>query len=120
MFLFCVCSLEPEEGEAQLASLGQAGLSIDPISPDELPAGLRPRADGPLRTLPGLVEGGPDGFFILWPRRTGYSSRRAAFTLAAAKANNIVLQPSISLIHSILSEPFSRLTRARHRKRPTE
>src|SRR3546814_3493384 len=24
MFIFCVCSLEPEEGEAQLASLGQA------------------------------------------------------------------------------------------------
>src|SRR3546814_14781778 len=71
MFIFCGCSLEPEEGEAQLASLGQAGLSIDPISPDELPAGLRPREDGTLRTLPGQVEGGLDGFFIPTMRRQG-------------------------------------------------
>src|SRR3546814_9216717 len=54
-----------------ISSLGQAGLSIDPISPDELPAGLRPREDGTLRTLPGQVEGGLDGFFIARMRRTG-------------------------------------------------
>ena len=70
-FIFCVCSLEPQEGEAQLAPLGQASLSIDPIRPDELPAGLRPREDGTLRTLPGQVEGGLDGFFIARMRRTG-------------------------------------------------
>src|SRR3546814_10136310 len=85
MFIFCVCSLEPEEGEAQLASLGQAGLSIDPISPDELPAGLRPREDGTLRTLPGQVEGGLDGLFIARLPRQGQSCRRADLPRAAPK-----------------------------------
>src|SRR3546814_4358382 len=51
MFIFCVCSLEPEEGEAQLASLGQAGLSIDPISPDELPAGRSEEHTSELQSL---------------------------------------------------------------------
>src|SRR3546814_10451595 len=35
MFLFCVCSLEAGEGAEQLAARGQAGLSIDRISPDQ-------------------------------------------------------------------------------------
>src|SRR3546814_11681398 len=104
MFIFCVCSLEPEEGEAQLASLGQAGLSIDPISPDELPAGLRPREDGTLRTLPGQVEGGLDGYFIARMSRTGYSCRRVALPLAAAKVNAMAMHNSVRISPSILPD----------------
>jgi len=37
-----------------------------PITPDELPAGLTPTAEGWLRTHPGMLadEGGLDGFFV--------------------------------------------------------
>ena len=42
------------------------GLVPDPISAEELPAGLLPSADGALRTDPGMLAeaGGIDGFFI--------------------------------------------------------
>ena len=66
--VYAVCSLEPEEGEAQAAKVG---LTLDPIRADELPAGLLPSADGYLRTDPGMLaaEGGLDGFFIArWTR----------------------------------------------------
>ena len=61
--VYAVCSLEPEEGEAQAAKVK---LTADPIRPGELPAGLEPTADGFLRTNPGLLPqaGGLDGFFI--------------------------------------------------------
>jgi len=61
--VYAVCSLEPEEGEAQAR---QVALPLDPIRSDELPAGLAPSADGWLRTDPGLLAeaGGLDGFFI--------------------------------------------------------
>ena len=61
--IYAVCSLEPEEGEAQAAKVA---LTLDPIRVDELPAGLAPSADGYLRTDPGMLanEGGLDGFFI--------------------------------------------------------
>lgn len=65
--VYCVCSLEPEEGEGQVASvLGRTpGLSLDPIAAGEggAPAGsVRP--DGTLRILPHHAEGGMDGFYI--------------------------------------------------------
>lgn len=67
--VYCVCSLEPEEGEQQLAAFlaGHPDFSIDPVRAAELPAGLRPAADGTLRTTPADLAdaGGIDGFFIV-------------------------------------------------------
>ena len=61
--VYSVCSLESEEGEGQGMP---AGLVPVPIEADELPAGLKPSADGWLRTDPGMLPdaGGLDGFFI--------------------------------------------------------
>ena len=61
--IYAVCSLEPEEGEAQAATVA---LAPDPIRTDELPAGIAPSADGYVRTDPGMLAdaGGLDGFFI--------------------------------------------------------
>lgn len=60
--VYAVCSLEREEGEHQAATVE---LTPDPIRPDELPAPLRPTAEGWLRTDPGMLadRGGIDGFF---------------------------------------------------------
>lgn len=71
--IFATCSLEPEEGERQIERLlGQsAGIALDPIRAEELPAGLAPRPEGWLRTLPGDLPGGIDGFFIARLRRSG-------------------------------------------------
>ncbi|HEX8401782.1 MAG TPA: RsmB/NOP family class I SAM-dependent RNA methyltransferase [Allosphingosinicella sp.] len=65
--VYSVCSLEPEEGE-QVASAFLASrrdFALDPVRPDELPAGMRPN-DGIVRILPGIFadQGGADGFFI--------------------------------------------------------
>ena len=61
--VYAVCSLESAEGEAQADSVG---LTAQPITADELPAGLQPTEDGWLRTDPGMLrdEGGLDGFFV--------------------------------------------------------
>lgn len=69
--IYCVCSLEREEGEAQLAAAESLGLMIDPASPARLPAGVAADDRGCVRTLPGMVEGGLDGFFIARLRRKG-------------------------------------------------
>ncbi len=60
--VFAVCSLEPEEGEAQAARVPLTPL---PVGADEVP-GLAPTAEGWLRTDPGMLaeHGGLDGFFI--------------------------------------------------------
>lgn len=78
--VYCTCSLEPEEGEAQVAAfLGRnPGFARRPIRPDEV-GGLTEllNADGDLRTLPShlagdiaaaggeppAAHGGIDGFF---------------------------------------------------------
>jgi 16S rRNA (cytosine967-C5)-methyltransferase len=68
--VYAVCSLEPQEGEAQLATVP---LALDPIRRDELPAGLAPDANGTLRTDPSILAqaGGMDGFFIArWRARS--------------------------------------------------
>jgi 16S rRNA (cytosine967-C5)-methyltransferase len=67
--VYAVCSLEPEESEAQARTL--AGLTPDPLSADDLPQGLVPTAEGWLRSDPGMLaeEGGIDGFFIARWRR---------------------------------------------------
>jgi 16S rRNA (cytosine967-C5)-methyltransferase len=60
--IYAVCSLEPEEGEAQAA---QVALTPAPIGAAELP-GFMPSPEGWLRTDPGMLpdSGGLDGFFI--------------------------------------------------------
>jgi 16S rRNA (cytosine967-C5)-methyltransferase len=65
--VYCVCSLEPEEGEGQVAAfLGRTpGMTLDPIAAGEggAPApSVRP--DGMLRILPHHLEGGTDGFYV--------------------------------------------------------
>jgi 16S rRNA (cytosine967-C5)-methyltransferase len=65
--VYCVCSLEPEEGEGQVAAfLGRTpGVALDPIAAGEggAPApSVRP--DGTLRILPHHIEGGLDGFYV--------------------------------------------------------
>lgn len=61
--LYCVCSLEREEGEDQrdafLARHADAAVQL----PSMAVPGLA--ADGSLRTHPALVEGGMDGFFAV-------------------------------------------------------
>jgi 16S rRNA (cytosine967-C5)-methyltransferase len=70
--VYCVCSLEPEEGPQQIARLlaGRPGIARNPIAVDE--AGIRSEwltADGDLRTLPCHLSNpeprlsGMDGFY---------------------------------------------------------
>ncbi|OYW45923.1 MAG: SAM-dependent methyltransferase [Sphingomonadales bacterium 32-68-7] len=61
--VYAVCSLEADEGEAQV---GKVELAPDPILPAELPDWLAPTPAGWLRTDPGMLadQGGMDGFFI--------------------------------------------------------
>ena len=61
--VYAVCSLESAEG-AEVAAT--CTLASDPIGPDQLPAGIAPRADGSVVTHPGMLadQGGLDGFFI--------------------------------------------------------
>ena len=65
--VYATCSLEPEEGEAQIESLLARHPHMQPRAIDQasLPAGLLPDAHS-LRILPGLLAdaGGLDGFFI--------------------------------------------------------
>ena len=65
--VYCVCSLEPEEGEGQVAAfLGRTpGVTLDPVVAGECGApAASVRADGTLRILPHHVEGGIDGFYV--------------------------------------------------------
>jgi 16S rRNA (cytosine967-C5)-methyltransferase len=67
VLVYAVCSLEAEEGEEQAAWIdAELGLTPQPITPEELPAGLAPTAEGWLRTHPGMLpdQGGLDGFFV--------------------------------------------------------
>ncbi|WP_439817263.1 RsmB/NOP family class I SAM-dependent RNA methyltransferase [Zavarzinia sp. CC-PAN008] len=67
VLVYCVCSMEPEEGpEVVAGQLARGGCRIDPIRPDEVPGlaeAITP--DGTLRTLPHhwSEQGGMDGFF---------------------------------------------------------
>jgi 16S rRNA (cytosine967-C5)-methyltransferase len=69
VLVYAVCSLQPEEGEQQIARLlaSKANLELAPVRQDELPGiaeAIRP--DGTVRTLPSQwsERGGLDGFFI--------------------------------------------------------
>ncbi|MGV1013539.1 MAG: RsmB/NOP family class I SAM-dependent RNA methyltransferase [Methyloceanibacter sp.] len=70
--VYATCSLEPEEGEAQIAALlaRNETLKLDPIAPDELPgASVWIWPNGCLRTFPYELQldspewSGLDGFF---------------------------------------------------------
>jgi 16S rRNA (cytosine967-C5)-methyltransferase len=73
--VYATCSLEREEGEAQverfLAERPDYRLVAAPA--DLLPAGIEPHSRGWIRTLPGMLadEGGLDGFFIARMDRIG-------------------------------------------------
>ena len=64
--VYCVCSLEPEEGEQQVEGFlkRHPDFRLDPIAPGEggAPAASI-TASGTLRLLPFHLEGGGDGFF---------------------------------------------------------
>jgi len=64
--IYAVCSLQPEEGAARIANVGQLGLRPDSFTLQELATLPEARTpDGFLRTHPGLWAGigGMDGFF---------------------------------------------------------
>ena len=69
--VYAVCSLEPQEGEGVASNFAARGFAIDPIRPEELPAGLASNDHGFLRIAPGSLAqvGGCDGFFIARWRR---------------------------------------------------
>ena len=70
--VYATCSLEPAEGEAQVAALlaARGDYAIDPVRVDELPASIVPDDRGQVRTLPGMiVPDDCDGFFIARLRR---------------------------------------------------
>jgi 16S rRNA (cytosine967-C5)-methyltransferase len=76
VLIYCVCSLEPAEGEDQVAWALDSlpGLELWPVGKDEL-VGLEEAvsANGLVRTHPGLApggrNGGMDGFFVARFRR---------------------------------------------------
>jgi 16S rRNA (cytosine967-C5)-methyltransferase len=71
--VYCVCSLEPEEGEAQVAAFLQRndGFAIEPVAGGEggAPEASR-RPDGTLRILPHHRPGGLDGFYVARLKRS--------------------------------------------------
>jgi 16S rRNA (cytosine967-C5)-methyltransferase len=72
MLVYATCSLEPAEGEEQVAAFlgSHTDYAIEPIRADEMPSGVAPHEQGWVRTLPGMIEpGGCDGFFIARLRR---------------------------------------------------
>ena len=65
--VYCVCSLEPEEGEGQVAAFlaRTPGMNLDSIAAGEggaPTASVKP--DGTLRILPHHLPGGLDGFYV--------------------------------------------------------
>lgn len=76
VLIYCVCSLEPAEGEEQLDWVLNTlpGLEFLPVAPSELPDLAAAVTDrGTVRTHPGLTPGrgagGMDGFFVARFRR---------------------------------------------------
>ena len=78
VLVYCVCSLEPAEGEAQARWLATAHPELEawPVTPEEVPGlAAAVTAEGTLRTHPAIgfdkagISGGMDGFFIARFRR---------------------------------------------------
>lgn len=61
LLVYATCSLEPAEGEDQIAAAEAAGLQLSPIEPQAVGAGIVPDPKGWLRVLP--IDHA-DGFFI--------------------------------------------------------
>ena len=61
VMIYATCSLEPQEGEEVAARCESVGLKIDPVTPQELVADIKPTPKGWVRILPKL---GIDGFFV--------------------------------------------------------
>ena len=80
MIVYCTCSIEPEEGELQIATLLRRNPDVmrSPITPDEV-GGLAEiiNAQGEMRSLPSHLPGpeprfaGLDGFFAARLKRRG-------------------------------------------------
>jgi 16S rRNA (cytosine967-C5)-methyltransferase len=74
VLVYCVCSLEPEEGPDQVAGFLEAGAPFvrQPVDADELCGQPQFVTEGDLRTLPCHWPdlGGMDGFFAARLRRT--------------------------------------------------
>lgn len=73
LLVYAVCSLQPEEGEAQIAALLAAAKNLRrvPVKPEQLNGQaqwLTPAGD--LRTLPHQLKGGMDGFYAACLRKT--------------------------------------------------
>lgn len=71
--VYCVCSLEPEEGEGQVAAFlrRHPEFAVEPVSPGEGGAPSNGvRSDGALRILPHHMDGGMDGFYAARLKRT--------------------------------------------------
>jgi 16S rRNA (cytosine967-C5)-methyltransferase len=60
--IYATCSLERQEGEEQIDVAEAAGLTLSPIEPQEIGAGILPDPKGWLRVLP---FNHADGFFIV-------------------------------------------------------
>lgn len=75
VLIYATCSLEPSEGEAQIASLLERHADVvpAPINVSLLPSGIVPATPYSLRTVPGVLaeQGGLDGFFIATVTRAG-------------------------------------------------
>ncbi|MCG7346727.1 RsmB/NOP family class I SAM-dependent RNA methyltransferase [Sphingomonas sp. ACRSK] len=73
--VYATCSLEREEGEAQVERFlaEHADYRLVPAAPELLPEGIAPDPKGWVRTLPGMLaeQGGLDGFFIARLDRVG-------------------------------------------------
>jgi 16S rRNA (cytosine967-C5)-methyltransferase len=67
--VYAVCSLEPQEGEAQAGWVKALGRVA--VMPDQLPTGIAPTPEGWFRSDPGMLAevGGIDGFFAaMWEK----------------------------------------------------
>lgn len=73
LLVYCTCSLQPEEGEKQIAAAlaRHPDLARIPVRPEELGGLAAITRDGDLRTTPTMLaaEGGLDGFFASRLRR---------------------------------------------------
>ncbi|KAA0597779.1 16S rRNA (cytosine967-C5)-methyltransferase [Azospirillum lipoferum] len=72
--IYCTCSIQPEEGEAQVARLLEQDKRVErwPVTADELGGLSEPINEaGEVRSLPGMLGdlGGIDGFFVARLRR---------------------------------------------------
>ena len=91
--IYCVCSLQPEEGEAQIDRLMSIRKDIvrDPITADEVGNMENLITDkGDLRVLPAYLadQGGMDGFFIARLKRKPKPTPNQSEDTSSSEGNN--------------------------------